>query len=249
MATPRVSIASIRRDQIVEAAVAVIAEQGLPNLSLSEIEQKVGMRRGQLTYYFKHKEDILLAVFDRVLQLTYERLGQPAGVDCHDRPQSGWAMAQYLLEALLTKPPLCPEFHCLQYTFLSQIGYREDFRERLATLYEEWRSGMAEGLAADLAKLNGRRKTPPRALASLIQALLHGLTMQAAADPKAFDGPEMLKLCVDVLGSYLGAAAANENHAPPPRKASARTGAKAKVKSASHARGKSTNGASMASKR
>ncbi len=154
-------------------------------------------------------------------------------------------MAQYLLEALLTKPPLCPEFHCLQYTFLSQIGYREDFRERLATLYEEWRSGMAEGLAADLAKLNGRGKTPPRALASLIQALLHGLTMQAAADPKAFDGPEMLQLCVDVLGNYLGAA--KENHAPAPRRARAR--ASAKTKPASHARGKPTNGAAMASKR
>ena len=139
MTTSRTSIASIRKDQIVEAAVAVIAEQGLPNLSLSEIEQKVGMRRGQLTYYFKHKEDILLAVFDRVLQLTYERLGRPSEVDGDDGPQSGWAMAQYLLEALLTKPPLSPEFHCLQYTFLSQIGYREDFRQRLATLYEEWR--------------------------------------------------------------------------------------------------------------
>ena len=61
--------------------VAVIAEQGLHNLSLSEIENKAGMKRGQLTYYFRHKEDILLAVFDRVIQLMYQRLGRPPGVD------------------------------------------------------------------------------------------------------------------------------------------------------------------------
>src|SRR5438309_4247334 len=117
MKPARIDIASIRKEQIVEAAVAVIAEQGLHNLSLSEIENKARMRRGQLTYYFKHKEDILLAVFDRVIQLMYQRLGQPPGCDGGDWPNSGWTATKYLLETLLTKPPLSKEFHCLQYTF------------------------------------------------------------------------------------------------------------------------------------
>jgi AcrR family transcriptional regulator len=204
MKTSRIDIATIRKEQIVEAAMAVIAEQGLANLSLSQIENKAGMARGQLTYYFKHKEDILLAVFDRVIQLMYERLGSPPGSEGKEWPNSGWQAAKYLLEAILTKPPVSPEFNCLEYTFLSQIGYREDFRQRLATLYDEWRSKMAEGFAADLAGRNGRRPLSPRALATFVQAVLHGLAVQAAADPKAFDGPEMLNLCLDVLGSYLG---------------------------------------------
>src|SRR5208283_1534580 len=95
----RIDIASIRKEQIVEAAVAVIAEQGLQNLSLSEIENKAGMKRGQLTYYFRHKEDILLAVFDRVIQLMYQRLGQPPCVE-GDGPCDGWDMTKYLLEAV-----------------------------------------------------------------------------------------------------------------------------------------------------
>ena len=61
------------------AAVAVIAEQGLQNLSLSEIETKAGMSRGQLTYYFPTKEAILLAVFDRLVSLMVQRIGKPAG--------------------------------------------------------------------------------------------------------------------------------------------------------------------------
>ncbi len=67
MKSPRVDVGRIRREQIVEAAVAIIAEQGIQNLSLSEIEKRAGMSRGQLTYYFPSKEDILLAVFDRPL--------------------------------------------------------------------------------------------------------------------------------------------------------------------------------------
>ena len=72
MKSQRINIAGIRREQIIEAAVSVITERGLQNLSLSEIEKKAGMSRGQLTYYFPAKEDILLAVFDRLVLLTYE---------------------------------------------------------------------------------------------------------------------------------------------------------------------------------
>src|SRR3954453_1773383 len=60
-------IARKRRDEIVTAATEVIASEGLHRLSLGRIEAKCKMSRGQLTYYFKSKEDILLAVFDRML--------------------------------------------------------------------------------------------------------------------------------------------------------------------------------------
>ena len=48
----RIDITFIRKEQIVDAAVCVIAQQGLQNFSLSEIEKKAHMSRGQLTYYF-----------------------------------------------------------------------------------------------------------------------------------------------------------------------------------------------------
>jgi AcrR family transcriptional regulator len=204
MKNSTLDIARIRKEQIIEAAVAVIAEQGIQNLSLSEIEKKAGMSRGQLTYYFPAKEDILLAVFDRVLALMYQRMGTPEQTaDVQPEQQSGWDWVQHLLKTLFLMPPVAPEFGCLQYTFLSQIGHREDFRRRLATLYEEWRSNMAKGLAVDLGKQAAPRAVSPRALATLVQAILHGLGMQAAADPQAFDRQEMVDLCLDVLGSYL----------------------------------------------
>src|SRR5262249_2672662 len=109
----------------------------------------------------------------------------------------------HLMETLLTKPPVSPEFGCLQYTFLSQIGHREDFRQRLATLYGAWRDNMALGLAGDMTTRRPARQASPRALATWVQAILHGLAMQRAADPDAFDGDEMLDLCLDVLGTYL----------------------------------------------
>src|SRR5262245_54768418 len=141
MKNSRIDIGAIRREQIVDAAVAVIAEQGLQNLSLSEIESKVGMSRGQLMYYFKAKEDILLAVFDRLSEMICRRQGGDPKKPPQEHPfaKLTWLeVVACLLEMVLQKPPANPEFGSLQYTFLSQIGHREDFRLRLAKLYEEW---------------------------------------------------------------------------------------------------------------
>ena len=144
MKNGRIDIASIRREQIIDAAITVIANQGLHHLSLSEIETRAAMSRGQLTHYFKTKEEILLAVWDRVLQQMCQRMMESPG-----SPVPGQASCLEIVEHLLTKlllhPPVSPEFSTLQYTFLSQIGYRADFRQRLATLYEEWRGTRGSG--------------------------------------------------------------------------------------------------------
>lgn len=161
MKTPRIDVGSIRREQIVQAAVAIIAEQGLQNLSLSEIEKKAGMSRGQLTYYFPTKEDILLAVFDHLIRMMHERTAAGLAANGNDPcgpAVEGWERLEFVLKKLLLEPPAFPEFGSLQYTFLSQMGCREDFRLRLANLYEEWRQYMAQDVAADLDAGAARRR-------------------------------------------------------------------------------------------
>ena len=199
----RIDIGSIRRGQIVDAAATIIAERGLQSLSLSEIEKRAGMSRGQLTYYFKTKEEILLAVFDRLLERMCAQHAGPPGEPSAWLP--GWEeMVRGILEAILAQPAPHPEFHGLQFTFLSQIGHRPDFRARLARLYEEWRSHLARQLAEDLRQRPCARAVSARALATMIQAMFHGLAVQAAADPDAFDHREMVDLCLDLVRSYLG---------------------------------------------
>ena len=201
MTDRRADLASRRREEIVRAAVEVIAEKGIDELSLSAIEQRAGMSRGQLTYYFKKREDILLAVFDHMVDMMRRRVGMEP---CADLDSGGWARTQFLLRMILTLPMPNPTFGALQHTFLAQLGHREDFRQRLANLYEEWRAGMAEGLSRDLAGAPAPPAFSPRALATFIQAVIHGLAIQRAADPDVTSDPEVLAVCLDVLCSYLG---------------------------------------------
>lgn len=203
MKQPRIDIGSIRRNQIVEAAIAIIAEQGLQNLSLSEIEQKAGMSRGQLTYYFKTKEEIGLAVFDRLLQLIRQQMQGEGGIAGTAPAVHGWERMRHFLTLLLLQPLKAPEFDALQYTFLSQMGHRDDFRQRLANLYEEWRGEIARDVEPELLHLPQDNRVSARTVAALIQAILQGLTIQRNADPNSYDRQEMLELCLDLLGSYL----------------------------------------------
>jgi AcrR family transcriptional regulator len=212
-----------RRDQVVDAAVAIIAERGIQHLSLSEIEKRTRMARGHLTYYFPTKEEILLAVFDRLLQRMHQHFAETDREFC-SQPRTGWEWVEYLLTMVLTRPPVTPEFGPLQYTFLAQMSHREDFRQRLATLYESWRSNMTLGLGGDLAGRPSAPRASPRALATLVQAILHGLEMQRHADPDAFDGPQMRDLCLDVLGSYLGLREPTRKKRSPAPKKMARNG-------------------------
>ena len=160
------------------------------------------MSRGQLTYYFRAKEDILLAVFDRLLELMHERIGTPGRPSPASRP--GWEWVQHLLQTLVGQPPVSPEFHCLQYTFLSQIGHREDFRQRLATLYEDGASNMA-------ARPGGRLDPAARQCAGVAAGPGHAGPgpparpgHAAGRRPRGLRPPEeMLDLCLDMLGSYL----------------------------------------------
>jgi len=205
MKSPRINIGTIRRRQIVDAAWAIIAEQGLPKLSLSVIEKKVQMSRGQLTYYFKTKEDIFLAVFDRLMEQCQQR-GRPGDGDPgHPLGQAGWEEAvAFILRRLLLNPgEHKPEFHALHYTFLAQISHREDFRARLARLYEDWRRAMTDHLGQTLQERPAERKIASRSFATIVQALINGLAVQAAVDPHAFDGEEVIEMCLDMLRSYL----------------------------------------------
>jgi AcrR family transcriptional regulator len=201
----RIDIGSIRREQIVEAAVGIIAERGIQHLSLSEIETRVGMSRGQLTYYFKTKEAILLSVFDRLVELIHQRQGQDkrAGEAARWEPQSWEEVVQWVLGKILEQPPANPEFGALQHTFLSQISHREDYRLRLASLYGAWRGHMAAILGSQYGRDPGDKAFPARSMASLIQAIFHGVAMQVAADPSAVNRTEIVELCLDMLSTYL----------------------------------------------
>lgn len=187
-------VATQRREQIMDAAEAIIAGKGIHKLSLAAIEHRAEMSRGQLTYYFANKEAILLAVFERMLYRMISADLNKAG----PKPFTGqaWECLRHGLAEHLKPGPPPPgerELFSLLYTFLAQMGHREDYRDRLSKLYRDWRGFIAADVATSVPEPHA---VPPPVVASLLQATLHGLGMQLAVDPDAFDRGEMLAACL-----------------------------------------------------
>jgi AcrR family transcriptional regulator len=195
-------IAVARREQILDAAEAIITGHGIQKLSLGQIEDRAGMSRGQLTYYFPTKESILLAVYDRMLK----RMIREAMAEDGPKPMTGraWECVRHGLQKHLVSewPPVGrKELFSLLFTFLAQMGHRDDYRARLSQWYSEWRSFIAADVAGSVPE---PRAASPRVTAALIQALFLGLDVQLMMDPDAFDRREMFEACVKVLAPLFG---------------------------------------------
>lgn len=190
-------VAQQRRDQIMDAAEAIIANEGIHKLSLGRIEEKIGrMSRGQLTYYFPTKESILLAVHDRMLRRMIVQALSGDG----PKPMTGqaWACLQHALATHLKPAALeqSKDLFSLLSTFLAQMGHREDYRTQLSAMYAGWRAHLTADIADSVPE---PRPVSPAVAASLFQALIHGLTMQLRVDPNAFDRAEMLAAVTRLL--------------------------------------------------
>jgi AcrR family transcriptional regulator len=198
-------VAMTRREQILDAAEAIIAGHGIQELSLKRIEDLAGMSRGQLTYYFPKKEAILLAVYDRMLRrMIRERMWSDG-----PKPMTGraWDCLQHGLKKHLAPDwptPEGKELFGLLFTFLAQIGHSEDYRKRLSQWYSDWRTFLATDIEGSVPE---PRIAPPRVMAALLQSIFLGLDIQLMMNPDAFDRQEMLAACVRLLAPMFNQAA------------------------------------------
>ena len=198
-------VARKRRDEIVTAATDIIATEGLHRLSLAKIEERIGMSRGQLTYYFPAKEDILLAVFDRMLARMIQEaiadaersgVGKPGDGPVADRLRHG-------LDRLMRgdHPDQTDELPALVHTFMAQVRHRDDYRQKLALANAGWRAHLAADVAASAGPIP---PAPPPVVASIIMALFQGLGGQLAVDPEAFDRAAVTRTVLHMLAPWLG---------------------------------------------
>ncbi|MDL5160400.1 TetR/AcrR family transcriptional regulator [Actinomycetospora termitidis] len=67
-----------RRDEIVEAALAVIRESGLAAFTQPRVARRTGLRQSHLTYYFPTRDELLVAVAHEAVRQRLVALG-PVG--------------------------------------------------------------------------------------------------------------------------------------------------------------------------
>ena len=64
--SPRQDVTEERTNQILLAAEEVFTAKGLDKSRMEDIAEKTGLSKGTLYLYFKSKEDLIIAIFDRI---------------------------------------------------------------------------------------------------------------------------------------------------------------------------------------
>src|SRR5262245_33408327 len=87
---PRAPRNSLRRDAILDAAVAVLDDGGPGRLTMRSLAERLGVRPMALYTYFGSKDELLDAARDHVLAgLSAHRAADTAEAD---GPESGWVL-------------------------------------------------------------------------------------------------------------------------------------------------------------
>lgn len=100
---------SDKRERIIEAAISVFAEKGFHVARISDIARKAGVADGTIYLYFRHKEDLLLIIFEEKMdELLRELADTLAGID--DPRDKILAFARQHVDQLRRNPDLAQVF-------------------------------------------------------------------------------------------------------------------------------------------
>ena len=171
------------RDRILHAAFDVLSRRGYENTSIKDIAEAAGVAQGLVHYYFKSKQQLVLAVLAEVCR------EMDFGGD------EGTAGAQAAYEKFKSMLRRSRATHAL-YLQLIAVGLhdKEVGGGVLDFLREDRRH--IEGIAGQVFAEREQDPRPARAVASVIEAAVLGIMIQNLVDP-AFDADE----AVDALAA------------------------------------------------
>ncbi|MFJ6083337.1 TetR/AcrR family transcriptional regulator [Streptomyces sp. NPDC092369] len=174
------------REEVLAAAMGMIAERGLEQLTMAALGREVGMSSGHLLYYFGSKDELLL----RTLEWSEGRLGTERG-----RLLVGAGTARARLDAYVDL--YVPDGHRdPHWTLWLEVWNRsqnadEAARDRQAAIEGAWHRDLVALLAEGVSRGEFRRVDPDR-FAARLRALLDGFSIHVAIGLRGTDRAQVL---------------------------------------------------------
>lgn len=165
-----------RREQIVAALLAVMAEQGYEKATIQAIAKKAGLASGLIHYHFKSKGEILIELVKSLATLSHARYLQLA--EAATTPQQ--KLKAYIDARLARGPGANPEAVAAWVV----IGAEAVRQAEVRLVYEEaiaFELGLLHTLLGDYLAAQGKRTGNVRKLAAGMLAFMEGAFQLASA--------------------------------------------------------------------
>jgi AcrR family transcriptional regulator len=146
--SPRPDVSDERKYQILNAAEQVFTKKGLDLARMDDIAEQTGLSKGTLYLYFKSKDDLIIAILDRIFQGVFKQLA--ARKD--NRLSAAEAINQFTEEAIrdykkmLRLMPVAYEFLALAFRNKTvQKALKQYFRRYMHALMPIIQRGIDSG--------------------------------------------------------------------------------------------------------
>ena len=192
--------ADSRREQMLRAALEVIAERGYADTRIADVAERIGISPALVIYYFKTKDQLLtesIRYLDNIWYATGQRrmselptaaarIEEVVAMSClpeaDAEPRSSWTLWLDFWTLAARNPEV------------AGLRRRDD---------ERWRE-MIGSLVADGLQAGEFRAVEPEGFAILLCSLLDGLAIQIALDDPVVGPERAFGLCMRFIADQLG---------------------------------------------
>ena len=190
----RISKAAEKREQIIWALHELLCERGHQNITIKDIARRAGVPHGVIHYYFKDKAEIYSNLVDAI-QRRYDRLWEERQRETAEKQPSRDRIRD--LEFMVDNLVFSPTFGRVFYNLFHMGFENEEIRTALTEMYRHYHAELTRVFRMDLAGESSE------AMASLLQALVEGLTILRSIDPDSLDRDRTLSLLTWAVESSL----------------------------------------------
>jgi AcrR family transcriptional regulator len=188
---PKVVDHEARRAELAEAVWRLASREGLEALTVRRVAAEAGWSTGALVHYFRDKEELVLFAFETVADRAGRRIARAA-----ERITDPLELTRAMLAEML---PLDPERQAevrVWFAFLGLALTRPTLARAQRDAYRTCRGFLADTLATAQAEGRVEPEMDSSREAAALVALVDGLAVQAAFEPRSL-GAKRMKEIVD----------------------------------------------------
>lgn len=193
----KTDLALERKAQIIKATIECISRYGYNNFSMQDVARVADVSKGIIHYYFLNKEDLMMAVLDRVAGDIESMLASVSEKTAN--PIDALRMLVRICFGVVKEKR---EYYCINMDFWTQINQKEKVRQAIAQHYHTFRVAAAaliqEGIDSGTFKVENAANA-----ASIIIAMVDGLSLQWLFDENTIQLERISDNCVELVIQYL----------------------------------------------
>jgi AcrR family transcriptional regulator len=193
--SPRPDVSEERKNQILEAAVAVFARLGFQQARMDDIARQAGLSKGALYLYYTSKDAIITALLKYFFTQEFKRLQVFVESDQQAAVQDQlMALTRQLVSAMKWMATLMP----IAFEFYAIAGRDKEVRQFLKEYYQQYCRELARLIQRGIER-DEFRVVDAETTAVTLAALYEGLALLFFVDPQAPQWPEQAETAVLLL--------------------------------------------------